>query len=96
MGLFYFVEQHDGVGLAPYRFGQLTAFFIAHISGRRAYKTGDGKLLHIFGHIYSYQIVFVVEKTLCKRLCKLRLADSRRTEKHKGAYRSVGVRNACA
>jgi len=32
-------------------FGQLSAFFVAYVSGRRADEFGDAVLLHEFGHI---------------------------------------------
>ena len=39
--LFNLVEQHDRIGLAAYRLGQLTALIVSDISGRRSDKTGD-------------------------------------------------------
>ena len=35
------IEQHDRLGLAAYRFSQLTALIVSDISGRRSDKTGD-------------------------------------------------------
>ena len=39
MCLFHLVKQHNGVRLAAHGFGQLTAFFITHVSGRRSDQT---------------------------------------------------------
>ena len=76
MRLFNLIEQHDRIGLAAYRLGQLTALIVSDISGRRSDKTGDGVFLHVFGHIDTNHVVFVIKQAVCKSLCKLRLADT--------------------
>ena len=77
MRLLHLVEQDDGVGLAAYRFGQLAAFFIAHVSGRRADQTGHGVFLHVFGHVDTHHVVLIVKQRLRQRLGKLGLAHAR-------------------
>ena len=77
--LFDFVEQHDGIRFAPYRFGKLSAFVVAHVSRRRADKTRHAELFHILGHIDSHDISLVVEKVIRKGFRKLGFTDARRT-----------------
>ena len=45
------VEQHDRVGPAPHRLGQLTALLVADVAGRRADQAADRVLLHVLGHV---------------------------------------------
>ena len=96
MRLLHLVEQDDGVGLAAYRFGQLAAFLIAHVSGRRADQTGHGVFLHVFGHVDTHHVVLVVKQRLRQRLGKLGLAHARGAEEQERADGAVGVLNACA
>ena len=95
MSLFNLIEQHNRVGLAAYRLGQLTALIVSDISGRRSDKTGDGVFLHIFGHIDTNHVVFVIKQTIGKSLCKLRLADTGGTQEQEATDRLVGVGYAC-
>ena len=92
MSLFNLIEQHNRVGLAAYRLGQLTALIVSDISGRRSDKTGDGVFLHIFGHIDTNHVVFVIKQTIGKSLCKLRLADTGGTQEQEATDRLVGGR----
>ena len=96
MRLLHLVEQDDGVGLAAYRFGQLAAFFISHVSGRRANQTGHGVFLHVFGHVDTHHVVLVVKQRLRQRLGKLGLAHARGAEEQERADGTVGVLNARA
>ena len=95
MSLFYLVKKHYRVRLSPYGFGELSALLVADISRRRSYQPRYAEFLHIFRHIYSYDVVLVVKKRLCERLCKLSLSDARRSEEHKTSYRLVRVCDAC-
>ncbi|MNI81856.1 hypothetical protein D3C73_1385100 [compost metagenome] len=73
MGLFHLVQQHDGIWLAAYRFGELAAFLIADITRRRTDKTGNAVLLHILRHINADHAVFAVKERYRQRFCQLRL-----------------------
>ena len=64
-------------GLAAHSLGQLAALLVAHISRRRADQTGDGVLLHIFGHVDADHVLLVVKQRLRQRLGQLRLAHAR-------------------
>ena len=77
---FNLVEQDDAVRAAADGLGQLAAFFIADVSGRRTDQTRHGELLHVFGHIDADEVLLVVEERLGQRLGQLGLADARRAE----------------
>ena len=51
VGLLDLVEQHHAVGLAPHGLGQLAAFVVADVAGRRADQPRDGVLLHVLRHV---------------------------------------------
>ena len=51
VGLLDLVEQDHGVRLASHRFGELAAFLVADVSGRRTDETSDGVPLHEFRHV---------------------------------------------
>ena len=76
MSLFHFVKEDDGVGFAADGFGQLAAFLIADVSGRRSDQAGHRELLHVFAHIDADQVLFVVKEGLGQSLGKLGLADT--------------------
>ena len=94
VGFFHLVEQHHGIGLSANGLGKLTALVIAHIAGRRSDKAGYGVFLHVFRHIYTNHIVFVVEQTLRKGFCKLGFAHAGGPQEQEAADRSVRVGNA--
>ena len=96
MGLFDLVEQHDAVRLAAHGLGELAAFVIADVSGRRADQARHGELLHVFGHIDADEVLLIVKQRLCQRLGELGLADARRAEEQERAERAVRVLNAGA
>ena len=94
--LFYLVEKNDAIRFAPYSLGKLSALVIADVSRRCAYKTGNGKLFHILGHIYTNDILFVVKQILRQSLCKLRLTYACRAQEQERAYRSVFIGDFCS
>ena len=55
MGLFYLVQQHNGVGVTTHAFRQLSAFFVAYIARRGTNQTGDIERFGIFGHVDTNQ-----------------------------------------
>ena len=46
-----FVEQYDRIGLAAHLLGELAAFLVPNVTGRRADQSGDVELLHVFAHV---------------------------------------------
>ena len=55
VGLFNFVEQHHGIGLAADLLRQLARLIVAHIARRGAHNAGNGVLFHKLGHIQPNQ-----------------------------------------
>lgn len=47
MGFFYLIEQYHAVGFATYGFGELSAFIVTDIAGRRSDEARDAVLLHV-------------------------------------------------
>ena len=78
--LFDFVEQDEAVGLAPHGLGELSALFIADVSGGRAYQARDGEFLHELGHVDADERVLTAEHELGQRSGQLGLADAGRPQ----------------
>ena len=93
MCLFNFVKQNDGIRTATHGLGQLTAFLIAHVSGRRANETRHGEFLHVLRHIDPNEVLFVVKEACGQRFGQLRFANARGAEEQKRAQRTVRVLN---
>ena len=93
MGLLYFIEEDHAIGLPADSLGQLAAFLIAHVSGRRSDEPGDGELLHILGHIDPHQVVLIIKQSLGQSLGKLCLAYACGAQEQEGANGTVGVLN---
>ena len=89
--LFNLVKQNDRVRTAADRFGQLTAFLIAHVSGRCANQTRHGEFLHILRHVDADEVLLVVKQRRGKRFGELRFADAGRTQEQERAERTVRV-----
>ena len=85
------VEQHDRVRVALHLFGELPAFFVPDVSGRRSNQLRDRVLLHVLGHVEADQRVVAAEQEVGERPRQLRLADARRPEEDEAADRPVGV-----
>ena len=94
MRLFDFVKQNDRIRTATHGLGQLTAFLIAHVSGRRANETRHGEFLHVLRHIDPNEVFFVVKEACGQRLGQLRFAHARGAEEQERAQRPVRVLNA--
>ena len=91
MRLLDFVKENDAIWAAAYGLGQLTAFFIADIAGRRAKQAADGMLLVVFAHIDAEQGVFVIEHKFSQRLRQFGFTHTARTEENEGTNRALGV-----
>ena len=85
------IEQDDRVRMTADLFGKLAALIVADISRRRTDHTGNGVLLHVFGHIDTDQRVLVAEHRFCQRLAQLGLADAGRTEEQERTDRALRV-----
>ena len=59
-----FVEENDRVGTATHGLGQLAAFVVADVAGRRADEARDGVLLHVLAHVDADHGLLVVEEKL--------------------------------
>src|SRR5438105_2935205 len=85
------VEQHDRVRIALHLFGELTAFFVTDVSGRRANQLAHRMLLHVLRHVEANQRVIAAEQEVRERARQLCLADAGRPEEHEAAHRPVRV-----
>ena len=77
--------------MTAYSLGQLTAFVIADVSRRRTDQTRYGMLLHVFAHIDTHHIAFIIKEDLCQGLSQLGFADTGRTKEYKGTNRTVRI-----
>ena len=91
MCFFHFVQEDNGIGFPANCLGQLTAFFVANISGRRSDQTAHAEFLHVFAHVDTNNIVLIVEQRLCKCFCQFCFADTGRTEEQERTQRTVRV-----
>ena len=96
MGFLDFVEQNHGVGLAPYGFGQLSAFVVAYISRRCSDESADGVFLLIFAHVDSGHHVFIVKQIFGEGFCQFCLADTGGAEEDERTDGATWIVEACA
>jgi hypothetical protein len=80
VGLFNFVEQNDGVGLTAYRFGQLTAFVVADVSGRSTNETAHGMTLLVLAHVDPRHHLSIVEEVLGQGFGEFGFTNTGRSE----------------
>ena len=76
MRFFNLVKQHHAVGAAAHGLGQLAAFLVADIAGRRAQQAGNSVLLHIFGHVKAQQGFLTAEPAFGQCAGQLRFAHA--------------------
>ena len=89
MRLLDFVEQDHRIRRAAHALRQLAAFFVSHISWRRADQLRYRMLFHVFGHIEANQRFFAAEQELGKPPRHFRLAHARRPEEQEAAHRAA-------
>ena len=89
MSLLDFVQQNHAVRMCTHGFGQLAAFFVAHVSRRRTDQAAHAMLFHVFTHVDTHQRVLVVEQFHGKRLRQFRLAHTRRAQEQETANRRI-------
>ena len=90
------VEQDHGVRPAAHRLGQLPAFVVADVAGRRADQPRNGVVLHVFAHVDANHRALVVEQELGQARERFGLADTRGTQKQERADRALVVTQARA
>ena len=88
------VEQHDRVGLAAHRLGELAALVVADVSGRRADQPADGVPLLVLAHVEPDHVVLAVEQRRGQGLGQLGLADAGRAEEDERPDRPARVADA--
>ena len=94
VGLLHLVEEHHGVRMPAQGLGELAALLVPDVAGRRADETGDGVLLHVFGHVQADHGLLAVEEFGGQGLGELGLADPGGTEEQEGADGAAGVLHA--
>ena len=96
VGFFHLIKQHNAVGMAAHSLGQLTTLLITHISRRRTDQTRHTEFLHVFRHIDTNHVLFIVKQGLGQRFGQLGLANARGAKEQKAANGAVRVCNAGA
>ena len=91
VGLLDLVKDHDRVRAAADGLGQLAGFFIADVSGRRAYQAADRVAFHELGHIQLDQGFFAAKQEACQRLGQLGLANAGWAEEDERTDRAARV-----
>ena len=94
VGLFDLVEEHDRERLAPHGLGELTAFVVTDVAGRRTDEPRDRVLLHVLRHVELDHRGLVTEQELGERLGGLGLPDTRRAEEDERPRRPLRVLEA--
>ena len=90
MSFLNFIEQNHAIRFAANMFGQIAAFFIAHITGRRTYQPRHGMFFHVFGHVDAHHRLFVVKQKFSQRPGQLGFAHSRGSQKQKRTDGPIG------
>ncbi len=90
------VEEHDGVGPAPDRLGELPGLLVADVARRRADQPRHGVLLLVLRHVDPDHRLLVVEQELGERARQLGLADAGRAEEDEAAERPIRILEAGA
>ena len=67
-----FIEEHHRIRLAPDRFAQLPAFFVADVTRRRTDQARDGVFLHVFAHVDPDHGLLVIEQKFRERARQFR------------------------
>ena len=76
VGFLHLVKQHHRIGLPSDGLRKLPSLLIANIAGRRSNQAGYGIFFHIFAHVDTHHIVFVVEQSRCQGFGQFRLAHA--------------------
>ena len=76
MGLFHFVKQDNGVGLAAHGFGEQAAFPVADVAWGRSDEAGNRMLLLEFAHVDGDDAALVAKEGVCQGKACLCLANA--------------------
>ena len=91
MRFFNFIEQNDGVRVAPHGFREVAPFFVADVSRRRTDQTRNGVLFHEFTHINTDHGFIRIKEEFRKRLRQFGLTDARGPQEEERTVRPVGI-----
>ena len=94
VGLLDLVEEHHLVRPAADRLGQLAAFFVADVAGRRTDQPRHRELLHVLAHVDAHHRALVVEQEFGQRAGELGLADAGRPQEDERADRPLRILEA--
>ena len=83
------IEQHDRVGLTFHTFGELPAFLVADVSGRRTDQLRNRVLFHELGHIEADQRFLAAEEKLGQSARDFGLTDARGSQEQEGTGRTL-------
>ena len=85
------IEEHDAVGVSSNRFGKLTALIVSDVPWRGSDQSGNGKPLHVFRHVDSDDVGFLLIKVSGKGLGKLGFSDTGWSEEDEAAHGSLRI-----
>ena len=91
MSFFDFVQQNHAVRIAAHGFRQSAAFFVSHITRRRADQASHAVSFHEFAHIDANHVALIIEHEMSQRLAEFCLADASRAEKHERSDWTIGI-----
>ena len=91
MGLLDLVEQQHRVGAAPHGLGEVAAFLVAHVAGRRPDEPGHRVPLLELAHVHADHGLLVVEQELGQRPAELGLAHAGGAQEDEAADGPVRV-----
>ena len=91
VGFLDFVEQDDRIGMAAYRFGELSAFAVADISRRGADQPCDVVFFAVFAHVDTDESLVLVEEPFGELFRQQGFAHARRSDEHEDADRTPFV-----
>ena len=91
MRLFDFVEQHDGIRIAPDFFRELSAFLVADVARRRTDEPRDVEFLHVFAHVQMDERFRVAEHLFGHRFREQSFSNAGRAEQKKSSNRALRV-----
>ena len=91
-----FVEEHDAVGTAAHRFGELPRLVVAGVARRRAEQSRDGVRFGELGEVDAHERGFAAEERFGERFRQLGLSDAARAAEEKRAQRFARIVQAGA
>jgi hypothetical protein len=89
MGFLDLIEQDHRVWFSSHGFRELSALIESDVSWRRTDESRHRMRFHVLAHIESDKSIFVIEKLICERFCRLCLPDSSRPEKKETSDRAT-------